>query len=190
MKNRRISKKTILHISVVVVTAIVILIFLSTVVLPPIMAYKDFAKILGFELLGEELEFQVLDRYYHDGKSKYPDYAAKYVIYTEQLLEIEDLIENASILDNDGIELKLYEGGTQWYGTEIENLNFTHRNPNNPMSPRFYADPHPSPWWDFSNDDIVRFYFGSYGGSPYIDIFLVSEDEYIFIYIYVRIFNS
>ena len=186
-KNRRLSKKTILHISVVVVAVIVILIFLSTVVLPPIMAYKDFTKSLGFEPPGEELEFQVLDIYHSGKKFKYPDYAAKYAIVAERLPEIEDLIQNTSKLDSDGIEQKLYEGGSQWHEAEMKDLDFTHVNPNNPISPRFYADPHPSPWWDFDHKDVLQYYTGSDGESPRIKILLVSGgDEYVYMYIYIQ----
>ena len=189
MKNPRINKKTILHVSVVVVAAIVILIFLSTVVLPPIITYKDFTKILGFEPPGEELEFQVLDRYTRTGKSKYPDYAAKYVLGVERLPEVEELIQSILILDDDDDEEWIvYRGGALLHGTEIKDLDFTHVSPNNPISPRFYEDPYPSPWWDFDHDDILRYYSGSIDDYSLINyILLVSGgDEYIYMYIYIE----
>jgi hypothetical protein len=87
-------KKLFLVLCVAVSAVIAVVIVVTTVILPPINAHANFVRIIGFTPPVQEAEFQMLYGYYSNGKSKVPDYAAKYVIDTGKLDDVTQTIRD------------------------------------------------------------------------------------------------
>jgi len=146
-------------------------------------ARENFVSVIGFDPPWEEVEFQVLNRYWEDGKIEIPDYVAKYVIDKDQLEDAIKTIEDAEITYSTwGRWYWIPPGFTYWIDNE--------KNPNNVY--RSYDQQDPVPWWEISAQsspfDVMYNYFNLYEGSSHeLDIFIVrGSEEKIYIYIYAQ----
>ena len=179
-------KKTIWALCIIAFSLVAVIV-LFALVLPPIRAHAEYEQAIGFVPPWEELEFQQLKIYTKEGKlSKYSDFAAKYVIDTDQFSDAEKFIENVKNKYDNGEEDQLYWIGRIMPYKSASDYYFEDIDPNFESELKGYKNLTPSPWWSFNQKDILQDYFGTNNYNIYI-LFVSGNEDNVYIYIYVRL---